>query len=277
MLGVSTINIELTSRCNKNKKSGLFKACHMCGRRRMEKENPKYNDTQGDMPLDTLRTIAKQLDPGTLVQLHWNGEPTLYKDINAAATCFKLANCYVTMDTNGLMLGNRRNDLLLFDSITVSVIQGDSRENYIRQGRQIQKYFRIEYFEPIVPMLNIRALGRIPKVFYQLAKKYNIKIIQRIFHSPQMSRDYSKHVTIPEIGVCMDLLNHPAIDRFGSVYPCVRINPTGQNYLGNVNDIPLAAILDGPKRRRLIRDHFAGRRDKIALCADCDYWGIPRG
>ena len=250
----------------------------MCGRRKVEKSNPNYESTLGDMDIEMVKVISDQLDPGTLVQLHWNGEPTLYKPIQAATHYLKMTGCYVAMDTNGLLIGDRWSELLLFDSITVSVIQGDSRKNYIRQIKHIIKFYtKISHFSKYPPMLNIRALGKIPKAFYQLAKRYNIQIIPRIFHIPDMSKNYSKHVTKPEVGVCMDLLNHPAIDRFGSVYPCVRFNPNGYNYLGNVNHSPLETILAGQLRHNMIDQHFKGNRDRVLLCSECDYYGIPRG
>ena len=75
MNGLKSINIELTSRCNKS--------CHMCGRRKLEREHPELCDW-GDMPFEMLVEIAEQIPKGVMVQLHWNGEPLLYPKLDAA-------------------------------------------------------------------------------------------------------------------------------------------------------------------------------------------------
>ncbi|MEJ2655571.1 MAG: SPASM domain-containing protein [Desulfobacterales bacterium] len=269
MLGISTINIELTSRCNKK--------CHMCGRRKLEKENLDYESTMGDMEWNTFAKIVEQIEAGMVVQLHWNGEPTLSNFLFAASCTIRGMGAFACMDTNGLLLGKKADDLEHFSSITVSVIQGDSQENYDRQMAQIRFFMETNRFLGFFPQqkINIRALGEIPLSFYQLAGEYGIDIIPRIFHAPEMSRDYQKQVTMPEIGVCLDLLHHPAIDRHGNLFPCVRFNPEGLNCLGNVNEHSIADLLSGEIRTEMIRKHFEGRRNEVPLCNTCHYWGLP--
>jgi radical SAM protein with 4Fe4S-binding SPASM domain len=266
MLGISTINIELTSRCNKR--------CYMCGRRKLEKINPDYESTLGDMEWNTFAKIVKQIEPGMVVQLHWNGEPTLSGYLYHASHRIKLRGAFPCMDTNGLLLGGKADELEHFSSITVSVIQGDSQENYDRQIEQIMIFMNC-IFSSNMPKINIRALGEIPLSFYKLAGEYGIDIIPRIFHAPEMSRDYQKQVTMPEIGVCLDLLHHPAIDRHGNLFPCVRFNPEGLNCLGNVNEHRIEDLLSGKIRMEMIRKHFEGRRNEVPLCNTCHYWGLP--
>jgi hypothetical protein len=91
------------------------------------------------------------------------------------------------------------------------------------------------------------------------------------------SRDYTKKVTKPEIGVCLDLLHHPAIDRYGSVSICVRFDPEGLGRIGNVNEHRLDDILNGPRRQSIINGHLQGHRSTCGLCHDCDFWGVPTG
>jgi radical SAM protein with 4Fe4S-binding SPASM domain len=267
MLGISTINIELTSRCNKR--------CHMCGRRKLEEINPDYESTLGDMEWRTFAKIIKQIDPGMVVQLHWNGEPTLSDYLYDASYSVKYMEAFACMDTNGLLLGER--NCTVFDSITVSVIQGDSQDNYERQMEQINFFVGSKRNSGSFgsQKINIRALGEIPLSFYRLAGEYGIDIIPRIFHAPEMSRDYQKKVTMPEIGVCLDLLHHPAIDRHGNLFPCVRFNPEGLNCLGNVNEHRIEDLLSGKIRMEMIRKHFEGRRNEVPLCNTCHYWGLP--
>lgn len=275
MHGISTINIELTSRCNKTADRGLFQKCHMCGRRELEKQNSDYEATLGDIDPMLFKNIAEQIPSGTVVQLHLNGEPTLYEDIKMASLILSLREIYVCMDTNGLLLGERAIDLNNFNSITVSVIQGDSVENYERQIKQLDIF--VKFFRVRSPKLNIRALGKIPVYFEAFAERNGIDIIRRQFHAPEMSRNYQRETVKPEIGVCLDLLHHPAIDRHGNVFPCVRFNPDGENLLGNLNEKGLWNIIGGKKRKAIIDMHFAGRRNEVPLCKDCHYYGCPRG
>jgi radical SAM protein with 4Fe4S-binding SPASM domain len=263
MHAISTINIEVTSRCNKD--------CWMCGRRKLEKETPGWAEKMGDMDYRIVIELARQIPAGTVVQLHWNGEPMLYPLLADAAGAFRKAGCIVAMDTNGSIVDQPK--FKNFHSITVSVIQGDTPENY---SRQISTITHLAAMFPKKRKV-IRALGNIPPYTKTLAKQLGFLYVPRILHSPDMSRDYEKPVTMPEIGICLDLLHHPAIDRHGNVFPCVRINPKGENLLGNVMETPLDQILGGDHRKNLIENHIAGNRYKVPLCCECDYWGIPRG
>jgi len=60
--GLTTVNVELTSRCNKD--------CWMCGRRKVDRDHPEITMNYGDMDLKLVASIAKQLPDGIVVQLH---------------------------------------------------------------------------------------------------------------------------------------------------------------------------------------------------------------
>ncbi|MBI4620258.1 MAG: hypothetical protein HY739_08870 [Desulfobacterales bacterium] len=79
--GLYCINLELTSRCNKN--------CWMCGRRKIDREYPEIAMNYGDMDLELVKKIAKQLPEGIVVQFHNNGEPLLYPRFGEAIRLFK--------------------------------------------------------------------------------------------------------------------------------------------------------------------------------------------
>jgi MoaA/NifB/PqqE/SkfB family radical SAM enzyme len=64
--GLGTINIELTSRCNK--------ACWMCGRRMVDLEYPELALDYGDMDFELLGEIAGQIPPGMITQFHRDGD-----------------------------------------------------------------------------------------------------------------------------------------------------------------------------------------------------------
>src|SRR3989338_2486137 len=89
--GLTTVNVELTSICNKN--------CWMCGRRKVDREYPKLAMKYGDMDFALVKSIARQLPSGIVVQLHNNGEPLLYPRFKEAVKLFnRQIRC---MDTNG--------------------------------------------------------------------------------------------------------------------------------------------------------------------------------
>jgi radical SAM protein with 4Fe4S-binding SPASM domain len=271
MNGISTINIELTSRCNKD--------CSMCGRRQLEKTDPEYASKQGDMDWRTFMQIIDDLEPGMIVQLHWNGEPTLYHNLKDAAVAAKKIGCIVSMNTNALTLGDMWKECADLDSITCSIIQGDSPENYSMQYRQISKFLKETARLPMKPIIVLRFLGKVPVIgtFTLLAREYPGRVISapRVLHAPDMSRVYERRPTVPEIGLCLDLLTHLAIDRHGDVYPCVRMNPDGINCLGNVSENSLFDMINGDDREEIIRLHLEGRRNEVPLCQACHYWGCP--
>ena len=266
MNGLSTINIELTSRCNKS--------CHMCGRRKMERQHPELCNW-GDMPFDMLVRIAEQIPQGVLVQLHWNGEPLLYPKLGAALNL--LRRHYLCLDTNGKLLMARADEITPYlSSVTISVIPDDPEED---EQLDIAQRF-IELSER--PLVVFRMLGYIDNTRRELISSWTrlypkVMAVKRILHSPEGSYGYEKRVTIPEHGICLEMLHKLAIDRHGDVYPCVRYDPYKKNLIANVEDFSLADIWNSEVCLNWIQHHINGRRDLVPLCGECDYWGVPRG
>ena len=98
-------------------------------------------------------------------------------------------------------------------------------------------------------------------------------IATRILHNPLGSFKYSKNPTVSEIGICLEILNHMAINRFGEVSICVRFDPKRLGVIGDATVDPLLDIWNGPKRKEWVQHHIQGRRDKVPLCSYCDFWG----
>lgn len=273
--GLSHVNVELTSRCNKS--------CWMCGRRKMEREHPDLCDW-GDMPIEMVEDIADQLPPGITVQLHNNGEPLLYPHLSYAIGLF---NKQITgLDTNGKLLLEQAEDISDLNTLTISIIPNDPEnikkgDRNIEGGEQIGiviKYLR-KYPSTERPLVILRILGEnlYEKQWRAVALEHKCLVVKRILHSPDGSHGYEKSVTIPEMGICLELLHKLSIDRYGNVSPCVRFDPKGDGILGNINDLPLCDIWNGPVRRQRVAEHTKGWRNLSPLCAECDYWGIPRG
>jgi len=276
MYGLSGVNIELTSRCQKS--------CWMCGRRKLEREHPEKCDW-GDMPFDMVQNLSEEIPKGVFVQFHWNGEPLMYPKLLDALTLFR--NHHTGLDTNGKLLFEKAYELIGYiDTLTISVIQDDPEA--VEQFDIVSKFLDLRGDRK--PMVIFRILGDVLTSAWEvLAKHHNCQIVTRTLHSPDMSKDYEKPVTIPETGVCQEMLHKLAIDRFGNVSPCVRYDPDGVNRLGRVDlcylgenpdcwgDPNIKEVWYGDKRKEWVKAHMEGRREDVPLCGGCSYWGVPCG
>ncbi len=259
--GLSTVSVELSSRCNKS--------CWMCGRRKIEREYPELVKW-GDMDYELVKSIAKQLPEGIVVQFHDNGEPLLYPHLGKALALFE--NQIRCLDTNGKLLMEKADEIIgNLDTITTSVFEGDTES--ATQLDTLTKF--IKYKGDRIPTVIVRILGEVNRFPY-IAAGANI-IATRILHKPEGSFGYTKQPTIPEIGICLDLLHHLVIKRDGKVSMCVRFDPKGELVIGDVTRQPLIEIWHSEKRKRYIATHIAGKRDTLPLCDKCEYWGCPTG
>ena len=267
MHGLSGINIELTSRCNKS--------CHMCGRRKEEEQYPDIANSRGDMPFEMLERIEGQIPPGVFVQLHNNGEPLLYPRFADALKLFH--GHYMGLNTNGKLLMEQSDAICKYlSSISISIIPEDPEQD--EQMDIALKFLEIKRR----PLVVFRLLGNIDEARVWTIRRWQqlydkVLIARRVLHAPGGSFDYEKDVTIPETGICQEMLHKLAIDRYGNVFPCVRFDPEKKNLLGTIKVDRMDRYWDGPTRKQWIQHHIEGRRDLVPLCKDCDFWGIPRG
>lgn len=259
--GLYCIHLELTSRCNKD--------CWMCGRRKIDREYPEMSMNYGDMDFDLVERIADQLPEGIVVQFHNNGEPLLYPRFGEAVRLFaKQVRC---VDTNAKLIVDKADEIIdNLDTITISVFEGDSEED--EQYELVRKFLEIKGNRK--PNVIYRCLGDVNKERWKMLGGI---IATRILHDPLGSFKYRKNPTVPEIGVCLEILNHMAIDRFGRVSICVRFDPKGLGTIGHATVNQLLDIWNGPKRKEWLQHHIKGRRDQVPLCSCCDFWGVPTG
>jgi len=259
--GLTTVNIELTSRCNKN--------CWMCGRRKIDQEYPELAIKYGDMDFELVKSIAKQLPEGIVVQFHDNGEPLLYPRFGEAV---KLFNCQIRcMDTNGKLIIEKADEIIgNLDTLTISTFENDEEGD--EQYELIEGFLKIKGGEK--PNVIIRCLGDVDLERY---KKLGCIVATRILHSPMGSYEYKKRPTVPEIGICLDFLHHLVIRSDGKVSICVRFDPRGLGIIGDCRTTPLVEIWNSPKRKEWLDCHIEGRRDKVPLCSYCEFWGVPTG
>lgn len=260
--GLAVVNIELTSRCNKN--------CWMCGRRKIDRDYPEIAMNYGDMDFRLVRDISKQLPPNITVQFHNNGEPLLYELFGPAVSLFP--NQIKCVDTNGKLLVDKAAQIIgNLDTITISVIQDDPEAD--EQYEIIKEFLKLK--GDMKPYVILRLNGNVDRKRYD---ELECLVATRILHAKMGSFDYKKRPpTIPEAGICWDFLNHMSINKDGEVSICVRFDPLKAGVIGDANTERLEDIWNGEKRMEWLEYHKQGRRDKVPLCSYCEFWGIPTG
>lgn len=260
--GLCNVNVELTSRCNKS--------CWMCGRRKVERDYPELALKYGDMDFGLVEKIAHQLPPNVVVQLHNNGEALLYPRFGDAVRLF--SGQITNVVTNGKLLVEKADEVIdNLDTMAISVIENDPESD--EQYEIIEEFLKIKGEKK--PFTLLRLNGRVDRERYE---KLGLLTATRIIHSPMGSFNYKKKSpTIPEIGICLDFLHHLSINSQGKVSICVRFDPKGLGVIGDANEQSLEEIWCGSKRSEWMEYHKQGRRDKVALCSYCHFWGVPTG
>ena len=262
--GLSVVNIELTSRCQKS--------CWMCGRRKLEQ---LQKADWGDMDTDLACKIADWLPENIVVQFHSNGEPLLHPHFGLIVEHYKKQiKC---LSTNGKLLVAKANEIIEnLDTLTISVIENDPEGD--EQYKIVKKFLEIK--KDRKPFMIYRLLGDIsldnqyPNLKHRWYQLPGI-VATRTLHNPMGSFEYKRKVTIPEVGICQDLLSHLVIDRYGDCYPCVRFNPFKYNNLGNITKDKLLDIWDNSLRKYLMQEHIKGNRGCSPLCKKCEFYGVP--
>jgi len=262
LYGLTTVNVELTSRCNKN--------CWMCGRRKIDREFPEIALQYGDMDFDLVKRIAKQLPPNIVVQLHNNGEPLLYQRFGEAASLF--THQIKCIDTNGKLLLEKADEIIdILDTMAISVIEKDAEAD--EQFEIIGKFLELKKNKK--PFTLLRINGEVDTRRYE---KLGLIMAHRVLHSALGSFNYAKqNPTIPEIGICLDFLHHLAINKDGEASICVRFDPKRLGVIGDAKKQSLNEIWNGKKRMAWLPHHKQGRRDQVPLCSYCHFWGVPTG
>ena len=266
--GLTNLNIELTSRCDKGDGTP-GSGCWMCGRRRIERQYPELAKW-GDMDYEMVKGISTQIPHGVVVQFHDNGEPLLYPRLGEALQLFNAQiRC---LDTNGKALIDKADEIIgNLETITISTFEGDEEAG--TQYELVKEFLSLKGDRK--PNVIIRCLGEIQyRGFYE---NKGLLIAHRQFHSPMGSFDYKKQPTIPEIGICLDALSHLVIKRDGAVSMCVRFDPHRNGVIGNIKDNTLDELWNGEVRKLALENHISGHRERNPLCESCEYWGVPTG
>jgi radical SAM protein with 4Fe4S-binding SPASM domain len=241
----------------------------MCGRRKLEKDYPELCNW-GDMEFNLVEKIAKQLPSNIIVQFHRDGDPLCYPRLKQTLNRFK--NQIRCFNTNGKLLLEKAEEIIdNMETLTISVIENDSKGD--EQYEIVKKFLEIKGSRK--PYMIYRLLGNVENK--ERWEKLPGLTCTRILHNPLGSFDYTKKVTIPEVGFCTDLMSHLVINRHGSVFSCVRYDPTEINKLGNIKDNTLEELWNCKKRQDMIKEHIKGNRNCSVLCSKCSFWGVPTG
>lgn len=257
--GLVCVNIELTSRCNKE--------CWMCGRRKVDRDHPELAIEYGDMDFALVEKIAGQLPPNIVVQFHKDGEALLYPRFGGAVRLFPQQIKNIV--TNGKLIVEKADEIIdNLDTISISVFEGDKEAG--AQYGIIREFLKIKGDRK--PFTSLRLIGAVDDSPY---KGLGCLIIRRVLHEKMGSFNYNKNPTIPEVGICWDFLHHLCINREGKVSICVRFDPKKLGVIGDANEQSLESIWNSPKRMKWLEYHKAGKRDGVPLCSYCHYWGVP--
>lgn len=259
---LTTINVELTSLCNKS--------CWICGRRKIDREYPELAIHYGNMDFALVEKIAEETPQGIVVQLHNNGEPLVYPRFGEAARLFDKQIKNIV--TNGKLLVEKADEIIgNLDTMAISIIEKDDEAD--EQFDTIVKFLEIKKDKK--PHTILRLNGDIENV--ERYEALGLTMARRILHAPEGSFNYKTDPTIPEIGICLDFLNHLAINKDGYVSICVRFDPKRLGVLGNIKEQSLSEIWNCSQRREWLELHKQGKRDQIPLCSYCHFWGVPTG
>lgn len=258
--GLGTINIELTSRCNKN--------CWMCGRRKVDRDYPDLALEYGDMDFDLLGHIAGQIPEGIVVQFHRDGDALMYPRFGEAVSLFPKNIRNIV--TNGKLLVEKAGEIIgNLETLSVSIFERDEEAG--EQREIIREFLAVKGDRK--PYVTLRLIGMVDQKPYE---EFGQQFVRRVLHQPMGSFGYVKRTPcVPEIGVCWDFLGHPCINRKGDMSICVRFDPEHVGVLGNVRDHTIDELWNGGKRAAWKALHVAGKRREVPLCAKCEYWGVP--
>jgi len=260
--GLCFVNVELTSRCNKK--------CWICGRRKVERDYPELTLKYGDMDFEMVKEIERQLPPNVVVQFHKDGEGLLYPRFGEAVSLFK--NQIKCITTNGKLLVEKASEIIdNLDTISISIVENDDAA--LEQDKIIKRFLQIKGEKK--PFVNLRYVGEINEKRQDRHKEFQLLTVRRVLHSPMGSFHYRKKTTVPEIGICLDMLNHLVINREGKVSICVRFDPKELGVIGNIKHKTIAEIWNSEQRIKWLEYHKRGERKRVPLCSYCEFWGVP--
>ena len=263
--GLTQLNIELTSRCDKHT------LCAFCGH-----QDPavfpmlRFGDMAWERLVDLSETV-RHLERSLVVQFHRDGDPLAFPRLAAALDLFE-ANIR-SIVTHGERLAARADALIDHcESVCVSIFRGDpDRDMQVHSLRSF-----LAHKGDRMPRVSLKVVGdmtddeRVPYI------ALGLPIMRRKIHVPFGNSKYANGMPLmPEHGICLDLLHHPSIAWDGRVYLCNRLDTTDAGLIGNLHEESLESIWNGKLRADYLQKHLDGRRAEVLPCTTCQYYGVP--
>jgi hypothetical protein len=205
-----------------------------------------------------------------VTQFYRDGEALLYPRFGEAMGLFRKNIRNIVL--NGKLLVEKAEEVIgNLETLSISIFEND--EEAEEQYDIITKFLEIK--KDRKPFVSLRLLGDVDNEPFL---KFNQLIIRRVLHSPMGCFNYrKKQLTIPEIGICWDFLQHPCINVYGNFSIYVRFDPKGLEIIGYLEDNSLEDLWNGPVRQEWMEKHVSGSRSAVPLCSYCEYWGVPIG
>lgn len=260
--GLSQINLELTSRCDKQT------LCAFCGHQDpLVHPNLKF----GTMRWELLEELSAAIPPGVIVQFHRDGDPLAFPHVGKALDLFH-ANLR-SLVTHGERLAQKADEVIGHcETVTVSIFRGDPDARL--QLASLRTF--VEKKGDRVPRLLLKVVGDMDDGDMQPYLALGVPLMRRLLHVARSNARYARSLpAMPEHGVCLDLLHHPSVAWDGRVYLCNRLDTKDRGLIGHLALDSLDAIWNGPLRRQYLQHHLIGNRGAVPPCADCEYYGVP--
>jgi len=263
--GLSQLNIELTSRCDK------ATLCAFCGH-----QDPAIHPTLkfGEMTYAIYKKLMDELQPlgkSLVVQFHRDGDPLAFQSIWHALSYSE--GHIRSIVTHGERLAERANDIIGHcEAVTVSIFRADPDREL--QLTALREFLKLKGEK--LPRVFLKVVGDMSDEELGEYLQLQVPIMRRLIHLPRSNAKYAHRLPVmPEAGLCLDLLHHPSVAWDGRVYLCNRLDTKDAGLIGNLNEESLDAIWNGKLRADYIQKHIEGRRAEVPPCKDCLYYGVP--
>ncbi len=263
--GLSQINVEISSICQKRTK------CGFCGHQDPSIHPTLRFGTMSRLMMVSLRQELKPLGKHVIVQAHRDGDPCDSDELGYFLERFR--ENIRSVVTHGCSLVDRAEDIIgNCEAVCVSIFRGDpDRELQLTALREFMKVKGEK-----LPRVLLKVIGDMNDDELHPFLSMDLPILQRRLHlSSGNSRYVGGMPTMFEHGICDDLLHHPSISWDGRVYLCNRLDTKDAGLIGNLNEESLDSIWNGKLRADYIQKHIEGRRADVPPCKDCLYYGVP--
>ncbi len=265
--GLTQLNVELTSRCDKRT------LCGFCGH-----QDPSIYPTIrfGEIKEELVKNLAFECYPlgkSLVVQFHRDGDPLAASDDCLCGALFDFRDNIRSIVTHGERLAERAQDLIeKCEAITVSIFRRDpDRDVQLTALRAFLKEKQAR-----LPNVVLKVVGDMSDGELDAYEGLDLPIIRRRLHVPFANSKYAHGApSMPEHGVCLDLLHHPSVAWDGRVYLCNRLDTHDDGLIGDLNANTLDTIWNGALRASYVQAHVTGLRATVPPCTTCTYYGIP--